>query len=101
MFNWDVVAPGKESGHMAEQRGLIARLTSFVRWWLLALLVCAAGLVVGRQFLTAQVDEQIRARVEALVAGHYPQLEVRVAGARRLEGKGIELRGFSLRSKVG
>ncbi len=49
---------------MSEQRGLFARLSSFVRWWLLALLVCAAGLVVGRQFLAAQLDEQIRARVE-------------------------------------
>ena len=66
---------------MAEQRGLIARLTSFARWWLLALLVCAAGLVVGRQFLAGQLDEQIRERVETLVAGHYPHLEVRVAAA--------------------
>jgi hypothetical protein len=86
---------------MSEQRGLFARLSGFVRWWLLALLVCAAGLVVGRQFLAAQLDEQIRARVESLVADHYPHLEVRVAAARRLEGRGIEIRGFSIRSNVG
>jgi hypothetical protein len=86
---------------MVEQRGLFARLTSFVRWWLLALLVCAAGLVMGWHFLAGQLDEQIRARVERLIAGHYPHLDVRVAAARRLAGKGIELRGLSLRARSG
>lgn len=86
---------------MAQQRGLIARLTSFVRWLFLALLVCAAGLVVGRQFLAAQLDEQIRLQVESLVAQHYPYLDVHVAGARRVEGTGIEIRGFSIRAKAG
>jgi len=83
---------------MVEQRrrGLFARLASFVRWWLLALLVCAAGLVIGRQFLAGKVDEQIRARVESMVASRYPRLVVRVAGARRLEGRGIEVRGLTL-----
>ncbi|MHB0955942.1 MAG: hypothetical protein ACYC0X_06125 [Pirellulaceae bacterium] len=86
---------------MPEQRGLIARLSSFVRWLLLALLVCAAGVVVGRQFLSAQLDEQIRAHVERLFAEHYRSLEVHVDAARRIEGKGIEIRGFSMRSKTG
>ncbi len=86
---------------MAEPRGLFARFASFVRWWLLALLVCAAGLVVGRQFLAGQLDEQIRVRVESLVADHYPQLDVRVAAARRLAGQGIEIRGLSIRAKTG
>ena len=81
---------------MPENRGLVARLNSFIRWMLLAILVCAAGLVVGRQFLVEQLDEQIRARVEALIAGHYKHLQVRVEGARRLEGKGPDERAFGI-----
>ncbi len=83
---------------MSERRGVLARLSSFVRWLLLALLVCAAGLVTCRQLLIAQLDEQIRLRVEAMFAEHYTDMEVRIQAARRLEGKGIELRGFSLMS---
>ncbi len=86
---------------MPEQRGLITRVSSFMRWLLLAVLVCAAGLVVGRQFLSAQLDEQIRVHVERLFAEHYKSLDVRVEAARRIEGKGIEIRGFSMRARAG
>ncbi len=81
---------------MQEKRGLLARLGSFVRWLLLAVLVCAAGLVVCRQLVIAQLDEQIRLRVQAMFAEHYRDMDVRIQAARRIEGQGIELRGFSL-----
>lgn len=86
---------------MPRQRGIRERLTSFARWALLAVLVCAAGLVVGRQFLAAQLDEQIRVHVERMFAEHYRKLDVHVEAARRIEGKGIEIRGLSLRSRTG
>ena len=81
---------------MQEKRGLLARLGSFGRWLLLAVLVCAAGLVVCRQLVIAQLDEQIRLRVQAMFAEHYRDMDVRIQAARRIEGQGIELRGFSL-----
>ena len=83
---------------MQENRGLLARLGSFVRWLLLAVLVCAAGLVVFRQMVIDRLDEEIRVRLESMFAAHYTDMEVRIQGARRLEGKGIEIRGLSIRS---
>ncbi len=83
---------------MQEKRGLLARLGSLMRWLLLAVLVCAAGLVVFRQLVIARLDEQIRLRVEAMFADHYTDMDVQIQAARRMEGQGIELRGFSLRS---
>ena len=35
------------------------------------------------------------------MAGHYPHLQVQVAAARRLEGRGIELRGLSIGAREG
>ena len=81
---------------MQEQRGVRARLGSFVRWLLLAVLVCAAAAVVCRQLIIAQLDEQIRLRVQAMFAEHYRDMDVRIQAARRIEGQGIELRGFTL-----
>ncbi len=82
---------------VSEHRGLMARMSSFGRWLLLAVLVCAASVVVFRQLIVDRLDEEIRVRVESRLAAHYPDLEVRIDGARRIEGKGIEIRGLSLR----
>lgn len=83
---------------MREHGGILKRFSSFVRWLLLAVLVCAAGLVVFRQIVTDRLDEEIRARLESMFASHYTDMEVRISGARRIEGKGIEVRGLSIRS---
>ena len=86
---------------MRESGGLFNRLGSFTRWLLLAVLVCVAGLVVFRQLVTERVDEEIRARLESMFASHYTDMQVTIEGARRIEGKGIEVRGLSIRSLDG
>ena len=58
----------------------------------LALLV-AAGVIAAKYVLSERLDEGIRARVEAELRSCYPGLEVRVKSARRVQGKGIEIRG--------
>lgn len=43
-----------------------------------------------------KIDDEIRRHVEKMVAQHYPGLQVRVANARIIEGRGIEIRGFRI-----
>ena len=85
---------------MPEKRGLFTRLASMARWLLFAALVCVAGLFMCRQFVLAQLDGQIRDRVQSMFAAHYTDLDVRIEVARRVEGKGIEIRGLSIRSNL-
>jgi hypothetical protein len=84
-----------------DSRGHGTRFGSFLRWLLLAVLVCAAGLVVFRQVVADRLDEEIRARIEADLASHYRDMEVSIERVRRVEGKGIEIRGLSIRSLHG
>ncbi|MFO7907599.1 MAG: AsmA-like C-terminal region-containing protein [Planctomycetota bacterium] len=81
---------------MGERPGLLTRLNSYVRWLLFALLVCAAGAMVCRQVVINWLDDAIRARLQSMVAAHYPDMDVRIQGARRIEGRGIEIRGLSI-----
>ncbi|MFW6171999.1 MAG: hypothetical protein ACODAD_16045 [Planctomycetota bacterium] len=81
---------------MGKRPGLLTRLNSYVRWLLFALLVCAAGGMVGRQVIIKWLDDAIRVRVQSMLAAHYPDMDVRIEAARRIEGKGIELRGLSI-----
>lgn len=84
---------------MRESGGLISRLGRLARGVLLAALVAAAGAVVCRQAVLAHLDEQIRLRVESLLASHYRDFTVHIEAARRVDGKGIEVRGFALRPR--
>lgn len=59
----------------------------------LALLV-AAGVIAAKYVLSERLDEGIRARVEAELRKNYPALDVQVKSARRVQGKGIEIRGL-------
>lgn len=81
---------------MAEGHGLLARLNSYVRWLLFALLVCAAGGVVCRQVIINWLDDAIRARLQSMLAAHYSDMDVHIEAARRIEGQGIEIRGLSI-----
>jgi len=54
----------------------------------------AIGLGVYWHF---HIGEEIRSRVEAMLAAKYPQLEVDVGRARVVEGEGIEIRDLSLK----
>ena len=59
----------------------------------LALLV-AAGVIAAKYVVSERLDEGIRSRVEAELRRSYPAFEVRVKSARRVQGKGIEIRGL-------
>ncbi len=81
---------------MRAVRKLVSRICSWGRWLLMALLVCAAVGVMFRQVLLAQLDERIRDHVESMIASHYVGFDVHLQAARRIEGRGIELRGLVL-----
>lgn len=81
---------------MGKRPGPLTRLNSYVRWLLFALLVCAAGGMVCRQILVNWLDDAIRMRLQSMLASHYTDMDVRIEGARRIEGKGIEIRGLSI-----
>ncbi|MCE9524652.1 MAG: AsmA-like C-terminal region-containing protein, partial [Planctomycetales bacterium] len=59
----------------------------------LALLV-AAGVIAAKYVFSERLDEGIRSRIEAELRRNYPALEVHVKAARRVQGKGIEIRGL-------
>ena len=59
----------------------------------IALLV-AAGVIAAKYVICERLDEGIRARVEAELRKNYPALDVQVKSARRVQGKGIEIRGL-------
>ena len=46
--------------------------------------------------LWRQIDEQVRCRVEARLAGHYKDLKVRVRSAQLVEGHGIRVRDLTI-----
>ncbi len=50
--------------------------------------VFVGGAAIG-VYMYVRMDDEIRRHVEGLLAEHYPQLTVRVGGARIVEGKGI------------
>ncbi len=85
---------------MEEKRGLLSRLSGAVRWLLLLLLVSAAGAVIFRHVVTTQLDERIRQHLESQFAQHYVDLEVKIQSARRIVGKGIEIRHLSIASNT-
>jgi hypothetical protein len=51
---------------------------------------------VGVSLFYQRFDDEVRRRVEAKLARHYPNLTVSVRAARLLPGKGIEIRGLSI-----
>ena len=65
----------------------------FVKWGVLLGVLCA---VLAGTYLLNHADEQIRSRVEAILARHYQGLTVSVRSARLLERQGFEIRGLSI-----
>ncbi len=63
------------------------------RWGLVPGVVAAAIIL---PYLYHQINEEIRVRVEARFAEHYPDLKVSVRSAELVEGVGIEIRGISI-----
>ena len=59
-------------------------------------LLAAVALVAFKYWGYDKLDDEIRARVEEQLRLRYPKLIVKVASARRVQGKGIEVRGIRL-----
>jgi hypothetical protein len=83
---------------MSQPRGIKSRISSLLRQLFLMLLVSAAFFVVGRHLVALQLDKQIRTQVLTRLAQHYPDLVVQIESARRIVGRGIEIRGLSIKS---
>ncbi len=60
------------------------------------MLLAAVAVAVGVSLFYQRFDDEIRRRVEARIAEHYPRLTVGARAARLLPGKGIEVRGLSI-----
>ncbi len=65
----------------------------YAKWGVVfaVILALAAALIVGRWF-----DDEIRNKVQADLAEHYPNLQVSVQSAALVEGEGIHVRGLRL-----
>lgn len=84
----------------APRRGLFGWLYGHLRG--LALLALAGAIVTGVLIYTGvlgidRLDEEIRLRVEAKFAAQYPHLSVTVESAQLLHGRGIQVRGLTIR----
>jgi hypothetical protein len=80
-------------------KGLLGWLYGHVR--ALLLLAVATVAILGGLIYTGvlgidRLDEEIRARVEAKIAGEYPLLSVKVESAQLLHGRGIQIRGLTI-----
>lgn len=54
------------------------------------------GAAAAVLFFYHRIDDEVRRRVEAKIAGQYPELTVSVRSARLISGQGIEIRGLSI-----
>ena len=59
-------------------------------------LLLAAALVAVKYWGYDKLDDEVRARVEQRLREQFPELVVKVRSARRVQGKGIEVRGIRL-----
>src|SRR5438105_738083 len=64
----------------------------------LAVLIIVVGLLViaGKYYCFDRLDGEIRARVEGQLRQHYQGLAVSVRSARRVAGRGVEIRGVRI-----
>ena len=69
----------------------------------LVLLAVVVGLlaVAGKYYCFDRLDEEIRLRVETQLRTHYAGLSVSVRSARRVAGRGVEIRGVRIREGGG
>lgn len=76
--------------------GFFTRLLHAVKGLLILAVVLALGVFAFKQWALHQIDEKIRLKVQTDLQTHYQGLKVSVLSARRVEGKGIEIRGITI-----
>ena len=73
------------------------RLISFCWFWFKwGLIACVVGAALLVPYFYYRMDEEIRRRVEELLAQQYPGLQIKIHSAVLMKGEGITLRGLSI-----
>ena len=73
------------------------RLINFCWFWFKwGLIACVIGAALLVPYFYHRMDEEIRRRVEELLAKQYPGLQVKLHSAVLMKGEGIALRGLSI-----
>jgi hypothetical protein len=74
----------------------LARLLAEAKRLIVIVVVAALLAIAGKYYCCDRLDEEIRGRVENLLRNHYRGLTVKVQRARRVAGRGIEIRGITI-----
>ena len=73
------------------------RLINFCWFWFKwGLIACVIGAALLVPYFYHRMDEEIRRRVEDLLAKQYPGLQIKIHSAVLMKGEGIALRGLSI-----
>ena len=74
-----------------------SRLINFCWFWFKwGLIACVVGAALLVPYFYHRMDEEIRRRVEDLLAKQYPGLQIKIHSAVLMKGEGIALRGLSI-----
>ena len=72
-------------------------IASCTRWLVFWTLLACTAILAGRSWVLMRLDEQVRRKVEELLAERLPELKVHVARAHFEMGLGVELHGIRIR----
>jgi hypothetical protein len=81
------------------RRGVLRLLGEFLTWCAFLLLITGGLIGGGMYLLHTRFDDAMRRHVETKFRLGYPNHQVSVKAARRVEGQGIELRGLTISEK--
>ena len=92
---------GVRKNPLKPRNGIVAilpkRLINFCWFWFKwGLIACVIGAALLVPYFYHRMDEEIRRRVEELLAKQYPGLQVKIHSAVLMKGEGIALRGLSI-----
>ena len=77
--------------------GLFGRLCGTLKLLAVVAVLAAAVFVAAKYYCVDRLNEEIRLRVEQQLREHYQGMSVSLYSARRLAGRGVELRGLEIR----
>ncbi len=80
--------------------GPFARMCGLLKALAIVAMLGAAVLVAAKYYFVDRLNEEIRLRVEQQLRDHYRGMGITLYAARRLPGRGVELRGLEIRDGV-